>query len=326
MTSAQKPTEAKQLRENFHPSFEKGSFDLKVPVLDPSMARSLKEVRGGEAGKAEVKEKALVASQFKILDIAKPMLYLWGSASASNDPVLINAAESALQLWGHAFHSITMQRRENVLHQTDPRFEALLSEPDRFKARDRGLLFGRTFLRSMVRDASDDQKLKLLGQPGGRPSTSSSSRHSRPSSSSRGAKSSRTGSGFTLHGNFNKRGSRPESSFNRGSRLVSPPLSPVSMSPPTVGGRVRRFSSFWPSLTSDGWVLEAVALCAKIPFLEVPYQNRPGSNMHFNAEMKEIGDTEVASLLAKGAIERVPLGDSCFVSGPFFYPQEFRRF
>ncbi len=69
MTSAQKPTEAKQLRENFHPSFEKGSFDLKVPVLDPSMARRLKEVRGGEASKAEAKEKALVASQFKILDI-----------------------------------------------------------------------------------------------------------------------------------------------------------------------------------------------------------------------------------------------------------------
>ncbi|KAK4021400.1 hypothetical protein OUZ56_003317 [Daphnia magna] len=104
MTSAQKPMEAKQLRENFHPSFEKSSFDLKVPVLDPSMARRLKE----------------------ILDITKPILYLWGSSSASNHPVLINAAESALQLWGHAFHSITTQRRENVLHQTDPRFEALL--------------------------------------------------------------------------------------------------------------------------------------------------------------------------------------------------------
>ncbi|XP_045023289.1 uncharacterized protein LOC116935744 isoform X2 [Daphnia magna] len=229
MTSAQKPTEAKQLRENFHPSFEKRSFEFKVPVLDPSMARRLKEVRGGEASKAEAKEKALVASQFKILDIAKPMLYLWGSASASNDPVLISAAESALQLWGHAFHSITMQRRENVLHQTDPRFEALLSEPGRFKARDCGLLFGRTFLRSMVRDASDDQKLKSLGQPGGRPSTSSSSRHSRPSGSSRGAKSGRTGSGFTLHGNFNKRGTRPGSSFNRGSSCRSPVKGPAGL-------------------------------------------------------------------------------------------------
>ena len=82
------------------------------------MARRLKEVRGGEASKAEAKEKALVASQFKILDIAKPLplpyLYLWGSASAASDPLLISASESALQLWGHAFHSIPTQRRENV--------------------------------------------------------------------------------------------------------------------------------------------------------------------------------------------------------------------
>ena len=120
ITTTQKPTETKHLRENFHPSFEKSTFDLKVPTLDPSMARRLKEVRGGEASKAETKEKALVASQFKILDIAKPLLYLWGSASAASDPLLISAAESALQLWGHAFHSITTQRRKNVSPDGSP--------------------------------------------------------------------------------------------------------------------------------------------------------------------------------------------------------------
>jgi hypothetical protein len=40
------------------------------------MARRLKEMRGGEASKAEAKEKTLAASQYKILDIAKPPLYL----------------------------------------------------------------------------------------------------------------------------------------------------------------------------------------------------------------------------------------------------------
>ena len=99
------------------------------------MARRLKEVRGGEASKAEANEKALVASQFKILDIVKHLLYLWGSASASSDSFLINATESVLQLCAcHTFHSITTQRRENMLHQTDPHFEALLSEPGRFIA------------------------------------------------------------------------------------------------------------------------------------------------------------------------------------------------
>ena len=95
-----------------------------------------------EASKAEAKEKSLVAAQFKILDIAKPLLYVWGSAAeaAVADPLLVVAAESALQLWGHAFHNITMQRRENVLRQTDPRFESLLAESSRFKPKECALL------------------------------------------------------------------------------------------------------------------------------------------------------------------------------------------
>jgi hypothetical protein len=77
MTTLQKPTESKQLRENFVPTFGKSSFDLQVPKLDPSMARRLKEVRGGDASKAEAKEKSLSADQYKILGIAKPLLYVW---------------------------------------------------------------------------------------------------------------------------------------------------------------------------------------------------------------------------------------------------------
>ena len=95
MTLPQKPSESKQLRESFVPAFEKSSFDLQVPKLDPSMARRLKEVRGEGASKAEAKEKALVVSQFKILDIAKPLLYVWGCAAdaAVVDPLLVSAAE-----------------------------------------------------------------------------------------------------------------------------------------------------------------------------------------------------------------------------------------
>jgi hypothetical protein len=139
-----------------------------------------------------------------------------------------------------------------LLRQTDLRFESLLAESSRFKPRECGLLFGRTFLKSMVKNASDDQKLKSLGQPVGSTSAASG-RSSRTSSSTRGQKSGRSGSGFTLT-NFNKRGSKPGSS-NRGSRLVSELLhvSPVgeshSSSQVIVGGRVSKFASFWPSLT-----------------------------------------------------------------------------
>ena len=308
------------------PSFGKSSFDLQVPKLDPSMARRLKEVRGGEATKAEAKEKSLVALQFKILDIAKPLLYLWGSATseatpdaAGNVPLLVSASESALQLWGHAFHSITIQRRENVLRQTDPRFESLLAETSRFKPREYGLLFVRTFLKNKVRDASDDQKLKSLGQPGGRPFTSAASgRSSKTSSSARSQKSRRSRSGFTLT-NFNKRGFKPGFS-NRGSRLVSELLHvlPVSESSQViVGGRVSKCVSFWPSLTADFWILEAISLGVRIPFINAPFQSRPSANMSFNSEMRAICDAEVKSLLLKRAIENIPMEDKCFVSGIF---------
>jgi hypothetical protein len=76
MTALQKPSESKQLRESFTPTFEKSSFDLQVPKLDPSMACKLREVKSVEASKAEAKEKSLVAAQFKILDVAKRLLYV----------------------------------------------------------------------------------------------------------------------------------------------------------------------------------------------------------------------------------------------------------
>ncbi len=174
----------------------------------------------------------------------------------------------------------------------------------------------------MVRDTSDDQKLKSLGQPGGRPSTSAASgRSSRTSSSTRGQKSGRSGSRFTLS-NFNKRVSKPGSS-NRGSRLVSELLhvSPVSESHSSsqviVGGRVSKFASFWPSLTADFWILEAISLGVRIPFINAPFQSRPGANMSFNSEMRAICDAEVKSLLLKRAIEKIPMEEKCFVSGIF---------
>ena len=118
MTSVLKSKEAKLLREDFSPSFEKSSFDLKVPKLDISMQRRLNDLKTPEASKAEAREKILVAQQYKILDVSRPLLFMWGNIAS--DPNLTNsplwsAAVSALQLWGNAFHSVTGQRRENVL-------------------------------------------------------------------------------------------------------------------------------------------------------------------------------------------------------------------
>lgn len=67
MIFLEKPSESKQLHENFVPAYGKISFDLKVPKWGPSMARRLKKVKGGEASKAEAKKKVLMASQFQFL-------------------------------------------------------------------------------------------------------------------------------------------------------------------------------------------------------------------------------------------------------------------
>ncbi|KZS01997.1 Uncharacterized protein APZ42_001138 [Daphnia magna] len=142
-------------------------ISTEVPKLDRSMSRRLKELKGGEGSKAEMKEKKLVSHQFRLLDVAMPLLYLWGQLSYDpnlKDSSMADSAVSALQLWNHSFHSVTMHRRENILKQTDPRFQALLLEPNRFNPKECGSLFGRSFLKQMVKEALDDQKLRNLNR------------------------------------------------------------------------------------------------------------------------------------------------------------------
>ncbi|EFX84571.1 hypothetical protein DAPPUDRAFT_99745 [Daphnia pulex] len=53
-------------------------------------------------------------------------------------------------------------------HFTDyPKFVSFLNEPHRFCKKETGSLFGRSFLRRMVRDADDDRKLRNIGRAGG---------------------------------------------------------------------------------------------------------------------------------------------------------------
>ena len=322
MTSVLKSKEAKLLREDFSPSFEKSSFDLKVPKLDISMQRRLNDLKTPEASKAEAREKILVAQQYKILDVSRPLLFMWGNIASdpnlANSP-LLSAAVSALQLWGNAFHSVTGQRRENVLKQTDPRYESLLKDPENFKKRDCASLFGKSFLRKMVREASDDQKLKALARSS---QPSSSSRRKNDGNNSRGSKNWRgsgNSSGFSFQGGSNKGSFNSGSSSNRGSgRLVFSPIPSVKKK---VGARLLKHAAFWHELTSDPWVIQAVTVGARIPLLQTPYQAVPGFNMAMSEEASAICEAEVASLLAKGAVTRLPDSEQCFVSGIFVIPK-----
>jgi hypothetical protein len=78
---------------------------------------------------------------------------------------------------------------------------------------------------------------------------------------------------------------------------------------------------FWPTLTSDQWVIRSVSEEFRIPFISIPSVPFTQSNMGMSAEFEAICDTEVQSLLQKKAIEIVPETELCFVSGLFVIPK-----
>lgn len=147
------------IRKYYEPKFLKRSVSLHCPKIDHSMARRMKERKGPELTKVEQKEKALTSMQFKLLDIARPLLFVSESLAADKTDANLDvqdACSDSIRLLGHAFASITAKRRENILKFTDPRFESLLKEPERFDLDESDELFGRSFLRSMVQDADND--------------------------------------------------------------------------------------------------------------------------------------------------------------------------
>jgi hypothetical protein len=138
MTSSLKSTEVKQLRESFNPNFINSSFELKCPQLDSSMARRFKDPnsKGPELSKAEANEKSLKAEQYKVLGMARPLLFLREKMSEREEfrgSPMANVVDTALCLWSHTIHGITASRRENLLKISDPKFVSLLSEPSRFQ-------------------------------------------------------------------------------------------------------------------------------------------------------------------------------------------------
>ncbi|EFX73658.1 hypothetical protein DAPPUDRAFT_252904 [Daphnia pulex] len=306
MTAKLKPAEGKQLREKYVPSFRSDSFELVCPQLDSSMARRLKDLKSVEATKVESIEKSLLAEQYKILDIARPLLFVW--ENLSKDPALkvsplSEATGTALQLWGNSFFNLTARRRENILKTTDPKFVSLLNEPHRFCKKETGSLFGRSFLRRMVRDADDDRKLRNIGRAGGP--------HQKPYT--RDSSNFRSG---REHGRYNGR-FQPYRGSNEFNKSVKDSTGDIHH----LGGRVKLFSEFWPTLTQDRWVLEAVSLGVRIPFLERPTVPFYLDNMRMSEKVMAICDEEIKALIEKEAIKEVAGPEQRFVSGLFVIPK-----
>lgn len=156
MTSPQKPTKSKQLRENFVPAFEKSSFDLQVPKLDPSY--SCKQSRSKDRGPGSI----------AVQDFGhrEPLLYVGGTQRAP--PLWIHDLPVQLRQlcsFGSTSPSITsLSRGGRISCGKDSRFQSLSAESSRFKPNKCAFLFGHTIFRGMIKDVLDDQRLKSLGR------------------------------------------------------------------------------------------------------------------------------------------------------------------
>lgn len=155
MKSSLSALEARILRDSFIPSFSNTRFDLVCPQVDSLFCRRFKDIKTPEMSKAEATERALKAEQYKILDVARPLLFFREKIAASadlKDSSLAEAAETALRLWGHMFHNVTVSRRENFLKVLDLKFIFFLRSPNVLSL-ECASLFGRHFTKSMLKEA-----------------------------------------------------------------------------------------------------------------------------------------------------------------------------
>jgi hypothetical protein len=76
----------------------------------------------------------------------------------------------------------------------------------------------------------------------------------------------------------------------------------ISNSPYSFGGQVSQFIDNWAKITSDPWVLPTVENGLSLDFISTPTQQKIPHNAAMNDQQLEICDTEISSLLRKGAI------------------------
>ena len=83
MSASLKPSEARAIRKHYEPKFLKSLFNLQCPKIDHSIARKMGERKERqEVAKVEQKEKSLISIQYKVLDVARPLLFMTESLVA----------------------------------------------------------------------------------------------------------------------------------------------------------------------------------------------------------------------------------------------------
>jgi uncharacterized membrane protein YgcG len=299
---------AKVLRNRFSPKFKKDKFGLCIPEMDDSVYSELMVVKRSSLAKEKIDrhEADWRSIQFKVLDVVRPILFIWQS---TGDRAIKKAAKAAIRLWAHAHFSLTALRRKNILKQTHPKYLSLLKKDKYFNGQEFDALFGDTFLDMMVKKAKDENALQAAA---GR----SSGPNSRSDRGNRGGRSTGRG-GSAPFSNLGSSSNNPGSSAvvrngqgfvhqngsNSRQRYCLPPILSAftDMSSP-IGGRLKNFAGNWPTVSKDPWVLDLVCNGLKIEFMSEPFQARRPATAVLGQKEFEICNKEIASLLKKNAI------------------------
>lgn len=237
--------EAKDLRERFKVVFEDEKFSLNPPALDEWMARRVKSLANHKT--IELQEKILVSTQFKVMDVASPLLdLLCQLRSRSDDPnmaPMISSAKAALLQWARAFNHLTKKRRHNMLMSTVPKSEYLLDSDTAFKPEETiKFLFGPNFLNAMADQAKLDQVFNQIGGTKAIPSTSGVQTRQQTKSAAASSNRGKNRGGSNTHG------------FGGGNQRYKPLFNFTSietLNDIPVGGRLKFFAHNWPLLTND---------------------------------------------------------------------------
>ncbi|XP_045032012.1 uncharacterized protein LOC123474158 [Daphnia magna] len=145
--------EVKKDRETFKPKLARKSELLTNPEMDESFYYRLKTIKNSRASKSNIDpiEKIYRSQTFKILDLAKPLLYLHSRANLKKKSRSdAKAIKIALRLWATLLNDVTRARRRNILTQIYPGFTSLLDNKKILPADGGEHLFGPKFIGELV--------------------------------------------------------------------------------------------------------------------------------------------------------------------------------
>ena len=299
----------KKDRERYQPVFRKKSVKLVVPEMDGSVHRRLQERKKSVSSKTNIdhQESVLRSLHFKLLDIVRPILFLW---STLGDGLHLDAASHALKLWAKAFSSTTNARRKNLLKQTNPTYLSMLENSKNFSPAEAELLFGPTFIRNLAEEARSDESFRAANR-------------ANPARQAKSSKSQPGPSGWNnspVNRSFKSNNQSGNSSYRPRDNSGQPSFRYVENSHSIkLGGRLRHFKEAWAVICTDPWILALLQDGFKLEFTEPPRQGSPPRNAPLNPEQSALWNLEIQNLIDKGAI--VKASSQTFVSTVFVIPK-----